>query len=420
MKVESFVELNNAVEIGNAIEIGNLESISPFVDPVFFWDAQVARSSIVGPAPEWSYAGALPDGQGGTDSSGNPVVHDEGVWCGPGYTNELPSGAEDLSTWTLDGVTVSSGLATESLANSTHRLYESATTTGATTESVLAKYNGRNIQISNNLTGYVNFDLQNGAVALESGATGHIEDKGDGWYLCSATFPSTSIILMLLCCIDSLAAGRSPSYQGDGSSGVYLADPQVVESDYLFPYIPPATSVVSAASSTGGNGINVPIDTSMLAAFNGTLTLTALVTMGVGSDELNSGQEFNVSTVDDSADVPLTFGKDGTGAFISFADGTNTAKVYTTWNRNDVLLMKGETNTAGTQIRSGYANITDSDTSFTNSSFVTFTGTFNPDSYDRFCKDITVPIWKLQRQLWSAGEVADAEIFKLAERYGHA
>lgn len=329
------------------------ESISdilglPSVDLLpFFWDtAKPKVSPNSRPDPEWSYAGALPDGAGGLDSSGDPVVHDEGVWCGPGYTNEFqtaPTAAEIVTLLSADYTLVMTG------SGSVSSSYGSAT-------------EGSPLQFT-----------------ATAGATTFTPTDTDSWLL--------------------------------------------VQSSYVFPIIPPATSVVSAASSTGDNGLNVPMDTRMLAAFNGTLTLAALVTMGVGSDELaNDTAVRSVLTPINSTLNTLYYfkGGDGRSTIVGSTDGTTFLEsVSTPWARNERHLKIVQTNTAGTQFRVGNLRI-GIDSSIQWSSWAAFDGSFDPLTYLRYMLNTTVPMWMRQVQLWSDGEVADSEILKLAERYGHA
>ena len=64
------------------------------------------------------------------------------------------------------------------------------------------------------------FDLANGVLGTESGdAVGTIEEVSGGWYKCSVTRPSNTIVIFSLGLAE---ANNIFSYTGDGTSGVYL------------------------------------------------------------------------------------------------------------------------------------------------------------------------------------------------------
>lgn len=534
----------------------------------FFWDIQQPQLSLNGPDPEWSYAGALPDGQGGTDSSGDPVVHDEGVWCGPGYTNELPSGAEDFTDtgiWTrinaIDVDEVSFApfyLVSRSDTVNNQYLTRSAislTLGEAITASIYVKANtlgnlfGFRIQSTfPNLIDCV-IDLTNGSIAYSNstswtGLNIHVKDIGDNWYLVSLTGISdeTKASGQIVLGPTDIAAANwitATSVLAD----CIIANPQIVNSPYLFPYIPPATSVVSAAATTGGNGINVPMDTRMLEQFRGepdgvelagpgadtvptgiidngdgtytadgtqtsaiviwaaglsigdrfslsftihdissgsvgsldsgnisisaqtsvgtysldeaeltsgvgnincnvsddfvgtfsvtwqklnpaTITLAAIVTMGVGSDELALSQRELLLSQNDAgrSSIYLERFPGGDSKIIQSFDGTTAISLTANnepWSRNERHIKVVQMNITGTQFRAGNLRI-GIDSSIQWSSWAAFDGSFDPLTYLRYMLNNTVPMWMRQVQLWSAGEVAEAEILKLAERYGHA
>jgi hypothetical protein len=110
--------------------------------------------------------------------------------------------------------------------------------------SVFAKYNGRFLTLQGTSfiigTSYATFNLQTGEVEEESIGTASIEDYGNGWYRCSlkVTASSTSTGLATLLLNDIATGGRSRSYTGDGSSGLYYYGFQVEASSYATSYIP--------------------------------------------------------------------------------------------------------------------------------------------------------------------------------------
>lgn len=148
-----------------------------------------------------------------------------------------------------------------------------------------------------------------------------------------------------------------------------------------------------------------------------TLTLSVTGTMAIGSNELTNGDSFNVTSSSDDTTIPLYYGKDGTGSYIATSDGTNTHKVYTTWDQGAVLAMLVQTNTTGTQLQVGYRNLSLSEASFTKSSFGAFTGTFTPSDYDRFALDNIGPFYIQQKYNFNVGEYDEDILNALIDTY---
>jgi hypothetical protein len=187
----------------------------------------------------------------------------------PSATN-LVEYSEDFSNsyWPKAGVTVlASSEVDPSGGTNAYELIESATTsnhllnltyiTGVTslphTYSVYAKANTRSwIRIQGQLptNSWANFNLSTG----EFGSSGLNQDSfsfesvGDGWYRVSVTnTPSSQNSGIQIFVLDSDLGGPSPSYTGDGTSGLYLWGAQV-EAGSLTSYIPTSGSTVTRAA----------------------------------------------------------------------------------------------------------------------------------------------------------------------------
>lgn len=261
-----------------------------------------------GPQPTWSYAGALPNGQGGTTDGSVPPVHPEGVWVGPGYSNILLSGAEDFSgvSWTTLGGTVDGNIFTEDSSTGQHYLKSSqAVTVGQeyTLSVKVRRSTGSRMLKVIQFADYANFDLTTGAVDSSSGMTANIEAVGDNWYLVSVTFTPSNTQAPYLKVADTHTASWDVSYTGDGASSVEFSSPQLTQSPYLHPYIPPATSVVSAASTTGGNGPSFDISGTQEVPDGNELVANGDFTDGATGW---SGTNASVSIVNEQAVVTVT------------------------------------------------------------------------------------------------------------------
>ena len=174
--------------------------------------------------------------------------------------------SEDFSNayWTKSGASVTSGFVSPKGDLSAFKLTEDSTLnnhrisvngligSGTHTISVLAKANDRNWLLIRNAANNAWFDVSNGVVGNVQSGTGSIENYGNGWYRCSVTMSSLSTPA-----IGIADNNDSYSYQGDGTSGIYIFGVQVEQGSYSTSYIPnygTSAGITRSADTANGAG----------------------------------------------------------------------------------------------------------------------------------------------------------------------
>ena len=157
------------------------------------------------------------------------------------------------SSTSPEGVLNAYKLTTDNTTNNTHIIYYGGTLSSDDYAlSVYAKA-GEFSKVglgTGNLTLSAKFDLSNGSIITSGTHTAYIEDAGNGWYRCSIVTTTTTPIRIVL-----LDDDGNISFDGDGTSGLYIYGHQVEAGSYVSSYIPTysvsSTRVADSCSKTG-------------------------------------------------------------------------------------------------------------------------------------------------------------------------
>ena len=146
---------------------------------------------------------------------------DDAVWVKDGSTIAANSTTAPDGTLTADTLI-------ESATTAAHRAYQAITSIANCTKSVIAKKKERSWVRIEGTTSSAYFNLDTGVVgAVGAGLTASITSLGDGWYKCSASVAVASTFFV----IGVASADNTPSYTGDGTSGIYIWGASLVPAD---------------------------------------------------------------------------------------------------------------------------------------------------------------------------------------------
>ena len=187
------------------------------------------------------------------------------------------------------------------------------------TDSAVSKYLSAYFNLSN---GTVGTTSDGSAATLDSA---NIESFGNGWYKCSVSgdLDTTTVANARIYLADG---DNSSSFNGDGTSGVYIYGAQLEESSYPTSYIPTQGSAVTRLADVCTNGANEQVINS---------------TEGVFYAEIS---QFNQSDLDRD---------------ISISDGTNNNVVRIKYNTSNYL--QGAVRLGGSNLTVGSSDTTNND-----------------------------------------------------------
>jgi len=391
------------------------------------WNAKNQNGTVclVGPQIQTSAAGNQPDADGNMVPW--PVNHPgKGVMVQPAYTNKCTcrkknptdttnisksgDAAAVLSVVDDTAALAAAGLSSICTSGKVYKLDNSAGTTNA------------NVEILGS-TGNTNPHSASLFARKEGAGTSNLLWLASPYQTAPITQASyTSIAIQNQVAVNGLT-WRLVSAAG---AIVYFILPQLVESPYLMPFVAAvddaaaAVSVTSTASTSGGNGLAIPLNAQMTAALSGgAFTAACLCWMGVGSGELPNSSYANILSVRNinTSDILYIRKNSGGGVtIVNSSDGTSVSAPVETFSRSNLVLFISQVNAARTHFISGYRRYTSAmvpiDAGVVWGALVVYDGSMGPLTHLRFGYGLTVPIGFIQVQMWSKS-ASDAEILNV-------
>jgi hypothetical protein len=143
--------------------------------------------------------------------------------------------------------------------------------------------------------------------------------------------------------------------------------------------------------------------------------MTVITTIKVGAD-LEVGDTVNLLSTNEDETCPLFYGRDATGTYIAASDGTSTATAYVDFARDDVVVAKIQTSEDVSTFKASGLNLSELETTFTDSSDVTYAGSIPCGDLMIVADGVTIP--GKGQQIYCINTVmSDADAYKLGARY---
>ena len=244
-------------------------------------------------------------------ASGAPRITDKGLLVEESRTNLLLRSQEfDNASWTKGNTTISANAVTapdgtltadtlvENSSSAQHQQFQGVVLTAASyTWSVYVKQapgSQRWLSLYPQGTGvnaFAIFDLALGTVTLTGLAqylSSSITALAGGWYRCSITFTAAAVTVNCVSYLSNANNANSPTYLGDGASGLYFWGSQVELGSFPTSYIPTTTASATRAADVATiatAALSYPLTLFTSAALIGAITANArLLAVNDGSN----------------------------------------------------------------------------------------------------------------------------------------
>jgi hypothetical protein len=271
--------------------------------------------------------------------------------------------------------TITADKVTETAVTSNHNINSNTITVlNATvyTGSIYVKAAERSIFRLSRSGGVVgsSFDLSNQTVVNATGATGKIEDVGDGWYRCSLTFTTVSTSAAMYFELQTVQSVSSQSYLGDGTSGIYIWQAQVELGSFASTPIPTTTTTETRLAdnlSISNVGDDIP-QASGSIRFDATLTALSIARdLFTVSVDANNYYKLRISATN-TLIFEVYSGGAQTGEVESVAQTTGTYQIDATYDITGDIELSIDSVSIGTDTPSAYPVGTLATTTINNSS----------------------------------------------------
>jgi len=259
------------------------------------------------------------------------------------YWNKSDSSITSNAAISPDGALNADKLV-ENTSTTSHHLYGNiAAAVGVYTFSVFVKKGEREyVYLYSDAVGKgKSFNLANGTIdadIIAAPTSAKIDDYGNGWYRCSMTITANSGAFRIGNCL----ANGNFSYQGDGTSGVYIYGAQLEQGSYATSYIPTSgqsggVTRVAEVCNNGGND-QVINSTEGVLYFEGSAIANdgtfKRISVGTSDNLFENSIQLRYNAIDNSITYQFRVGNVYQADLTITTNTTNVNKIACVWKIN--------------------------------------------------------------------------------------